>query len=192
MGAFTQAGASAPDFPLFFHLGLGLEGRLHEAANREAKERSGMFAYVTSALRTLTNPAIARYQLLLDGEPLEVDGVDLMITTYGSTGVPGVTLSRAIDVSDGLLDVIVIENANIASILSAAVGAVTAGELARPLLQWQAREITVVSDPPQPLAVDGELMESGPGPVSVRIVPQAVRVVVPAQAARALAPAQAA
>jgi diacylglycerol kinase (ATP) len=163
---------------LFFHLGIGAEGRLHEIADRDAKDRSGMFAYVTAALKTVTNPPQAHYQLTLDGTVVEADGIDLMITTYGSVGVAGLKVSHAIDVGDGLLDVVLIEDTSVPSLLAAAATAVTARELAGPMRHWQAHEVTVVTDPPQPVAVDGELLDVER--VTVRVVSQALKVVVPA------------
>lgn len=163
---------------LFFHLGLGLEGLMHEEANREAKDRSGMFAYLGAALKTLSNPTMARYHLTLDGEAVETEGINCMITNFGSVGVSGITLSHAIDMSDGLLDVIVFKDANISSLLTAAANAVVSGELAQPLLQWQAREVTIVAEPQQTVVVDGELIEVDE--IKVRVLPQVIRVVVPA------------
>jgi len=162
----------------FFHLGLGLEGMMHEKANREAKDRGGMFAYVGAALSTLSNPPVSHYHMTLDGETVEAEGINCMVTNFGSVGVSGITLSHAIDMSDGLLDVLVIQNANIASILSAAANVVASGELAQPLLQWQAREVSITAEPKQPLVVDGELVEVDE--IKVRIAPKHVRVVVPA------------
>ncbi|MEO8393044.1 MAG: diacylglycerol kinase family protein [Chloroflexota bacterium] len=163
---------------LFFHLGMGVEGSMNENADRGAKDRSGMFAYIGSALKTLSNSTPVHYHLTLDGEAVEAEGIDCMITNFGSVGVPGITLSHAIDMSDGLLDVIIIQDANVSSLLSAAASAVASGELAQPLLQWQAREVEVVADPPQKMVVDGELIEVEK--VAVRIVPHTVRIVVPA------------
>lgn len=163
----------------FFHLGMGLEGAMHEKADREAKDRAGMFAYVVAALKTLSNPTMSRYRLMLDGQTVEAEGINCMVTNFGSVGVSGITLSHTIDMSDGLLDVIIFQDANLTSLLSAAANAVTSGELAQPLLQWQAREVTIVADPKQSLVVDGELVEVDP--ITVRVVPQCIRVVVPAE-----------
>lgn len=180
MGALVGAkrsGSTADDL-LFFHLGIGLESTMHEEADREAKDRSGMLAYAVAALKTLSKPTMAHYYLTLDGEAVEVEGINCMITNFGSVGVPGITLSHAIDMSDGLLDVIIFQDANISSLLAAAADAVASGELAQPLLHWQAREVTVVGDPPQTVVVDGELIDVDK--VMVRVLPQVVRVVVPA------------
>ncbi|MBA3867584.1 MAG: diacylglycerol kinase family lipid kinase [Anaerolineae bacterium] len=165
----------------FFHLGMGLEGEMHEKADREAKDRSGMFAYVVAALKTLSNPTTSHYHLTLDGEQVEAEGINCMVTNFGSVGVSGITLSHAIDMSDGLLDVIIFQDANLSSLLSAAASAVTSGELAQPLLQWQAREVTIVADPKQTLVVDGELIDVDS--ITIRVMPKFVRVVVPAQSA---------
>lgn len=162
----------------FFHLGMGLEGAMHEKADREEKDRSGMLAYVVAALKTLSNPTLSHYRMNLDGEEVEAEGINCMVTNFGSVGVAGITLSHAIDMSDGLLDVIIFQDANISTLVSAAANAVTTGELPQPLLQWQAREATIIADPPQTIVVDGELVEIDK--ISIRVVPQAVNVVVPA------------
>lgn len=179
MGALAGANPDKSDL-LFFHLGMGLEGSMHEGADREAKDQSGMFAYALAALKTLSNPSMTHYTLTLDGETVEADGINCMITNFGSVGVSGLTLAHNIDMSDGLLDVIIFRDANITSLLAAAASAVASGELAQSLLQWQAREVTLTASPAQPLVVDGELIEIEQ--VSVRVRPKAVRVVVPASA----------
>lgn len=179
MGALVGGNKDGSDL-LFFHLGIGLEGTMHEEADRDAKDQSGMLAYVVAALRTLSQPTTARYHITLDGEKVDVEGINCMVTNFGSVGVAGIKLSHAIDMSDGLLDVIVFQDANISSLLTVAANAVASGELGQPLLQWQGREVTIVADPPQSVVVDGELVEVDT--ITVRVVPSAVRVVVPAAA----------
>jgi diacylglycerol kinase (ATP) len=150
-----------------------------------------MFAYVIAALKTLSNPTLSHYHLILDGKEVDAEGINCMVTNFGSVGVTGITLSHTIDMSDGLLDVIIFQDANVSSLLSAAASAVTSGELAQaqPLLQWQAREVTIVADPKQAMVVDGELIEMDT--VTVRVMPQFVRVVVPRDATKVSAPTDA-
>jgi YegS/Rv2252/BmrU family lipid kinase len=162
----------------FFHLGMGLEGAMHEKADREEKDRSGMLAYVVAALKTLSNPTTSRYRMNLDGQEVEAEGINCMVTNFGSIGVAGITLSHAIDMSDGLIDVIIFQDANISTLVGAAANAVTTGELAQPLLHWQAREASIIADPPQTIVVDGELVDIDK--IIIRVVPQAVNIVVPA------------
>jgi diacylglycerol kinase family enzyme len=42
---------------------------------------------------------------------------------------------------------------------------------------WQARQIRIESDPPQPVQIDGEMV--GTTPVTIDILPRAIRVIAP-------------
>lgn len=158
--------------------GIGFEAAMIEGADRELKDRVGSLAYALSALRAMRNPQIAHYHLTLDGQDVETEGVTCIIANSGNLGVPGLSLAPTIDVSDGLLDVVIIRKADIASILSVAASVVRLDETAEPLQHWQVQEVSVVAEPPQTVQGDGEVL--GRTPVSVAILPQAVRVVVPA------------
>jgi diacylglycerol kinase (ATP) len=162
---------------LFFHLGMGIEGEMIKSATREEKDKSGLLAYVTSALKNIRNAPQVVYQLTLDGEEIEVEGVNLMITNFGSVGVGNLSLSNAIDMSDGLMDVLVIHKVDLKGVAQAAAGAITNGELGQPLSQWQVRTVQVVADPPQTMTRDGEIHEADE--VRAEVVPHAVRIVVP-------------
>lgn len=162
---------------LFFHLGMGLESNMIEGADREAKDQSGMLAYIKSALKELRDPPTAQYRLKIDDEWVETEGVSAMITTFGSIGVAGLKLSHDINMSDGLLDVLVIRSVDLKSLLSAAADAITSGDIAAPLLQWQAHEVEIIADPPQKVVCDGDPTELTD--VKAKIVAGAVQVIVP-------------
>lgn len=161
----------------FFNLGIGLQAEMVKGAPRELKDRIGALAYVGAALRGLRNPTPARYQLTLDGEPIEIEGVVCSVTNFGSVGLPGITLSNTIDLSDGLLDVIVVRNADLEFFLSMAGGLISGTDLTDSLPHWQVHEIAVEADPPQTVSMDGEIIE--PTPVRASVMPQAVRFIVP-------------
>ncbi|MCZ2095367.1 MAG: NAD(+)/NADH kinase [Anaerolineae bacterium] len=161
----------------FFHLGMGLEGEMIKAATREEKDKSGLRAYLGAVLRNLRSLPPVRYHLMLDGKQIEVEGVNLMITNFGSLGVGGLSLSKDIDMSDGLMDVLVIHKVDFKSVVEAATGALTQGEVGQPLSQWQAREVVVIADPPQTMTRDGEVFEGRE--IRAEVVPHAVRIVVP-------------
>jgi diacylglycerol kinase family enzyme len=80
--------------------------------------------------------------------------------------------------SDGLLDVLVIRDIDLKSLLSAAADAITSGDIAAPLLQWQAREVEIVADPPQKVVCDGDPTELTE--VKATIITGAVQAIVPA------------
>ncbi|MBK8032069.1 MAG: hypothetical protein IPK17_21850 [Chloroflexi bacterium] len=96
------------------------------------------------------------------------------IANSSSLGVPGLTLTKKASVSDGLLDVIVLSDMTIGSLLQAAANAVG---LAQDLPHWQAKSIKLEADPPQSIECDGEIIHDTP--VTATVVPNAVRVIVP-------------
>jgi YegS/Rv2252/BmrU family lipid kinase len=157
--------------------GIGFEAEMVEGADREMKNRVGWLAYALSALQAFREPQIAHYQLTLDGLQVEVEGLTCIIANAGSIGVSGLSLAPTINVSDGLLDVMVVRQANLPSLLSLAASIVAGNEKAEPLLHWQAREITVLSTPPQTVQVDGEIL--GQTPITAKVLPQAVSIIVP-------------
>jgi diacylglycerol kinase family enzyme len=114
---------------------------------------------------------------MLDGEHVECEGLTCMIANAGSAGRSGFSLSKHIDVGDGLLDVLVVRKADLASLLSVASSIASGGEEAEPVQHWQVREVTVEAEPPQTVQADGEVL--GETPVTAKIIPSAVKVVVP-------------
>lgn len=155
-------------------LSIGYLARMTEGAAREDKHKMGVLAYAFSAIKALPQAESVRFQLSIDGKQVEAEGVTCVIGNSGNLGVPGLTLSQQMDVSDGLLDVVVLKNADLlelAKVIGNAVGGV------ENLPHWQGREISLVADPPQPIECDGEMIE--PTPVAVSVVPASLRVIVP-------------
>ena len=158
---------------------MGLAADHVIGATREMKDRYGELAYTISALQQMEHPKRARYKLTLDGESFEVEGVTCRVHNSGNFG-HGLSFSKEISVSDGLLDVTIIRDlggTSAWSLLTDAIGHGTPD--ADAFHHWQAREITIDSDPPQNVIGDGELW--GETPISIRVLPQAVRFVVPGE-----------
>lgn len=156
---------------------VGFATAVIEGADRAAKQRFGILAYVLAGLQALRDPAIARYHLTLDGKQIESKGVTCMIINSGNLGQAGLKIVPGIDLHDGLLDVIVIRKGDLGSMLSVAASVVTRSGSAHPLQRWQAREIDLVVDPPQTVQVDGDVL--GKTPMTARILPGALGIVVP-------------
>ncbi len=161
-------------------LSMGLPAAMVEGADREAKDRLGVFAYALAGLQSLSNPPVAHYYLNLDGEEVESEGVTCVIANSGMMGVsgmPGLAMAPNIRIDDGLLDVIMVTKADLPSLLSLAVSVMDGSENQRALQRWQARQVTVAADPVQTVQLDGELC--GQTPTSVQAAPGAVCAIVP-------------
>ena len=156
---------------------VGFEALMVEGANRELKERFGSFAYTLSGLKYLVNPQIFEYRLNLDGLPVEIPGLTCILANSGAVGAPGIQIAPDIKVDDGLLDVIVVRQADLASLASLVVNVVGGRENPQQLAHWQAKQVTIETEQPQNVQSDGEII--GQTPMAARILPQAMRVVVP-------------
>lgn len=174
-------------------VGVGFEAAMVESADRELKNRLGVLAYLWAAMQSLTQPVISHYQLLIDGKEVETEGVTCLIANSGNLGQADVKLLPMVDIGDGLLDVIVIQQANLKSFFDI-LGSITGlkqiqsadsiaqpndlnQQLAQSIQHWQARTVKLVATPAQSTQYDGEVL--GKAPVDCRVLPGAVRVLTP-------------
>jgi YegS/Rv2252/BmrU family lipid kinase len=173
----VDAGLLGGKTHFLLRVGLGFAARKVEIADRDLKDRYGIMAYSIGALKALTDTQPAHYRLTLDGQQFETQGFTCLVDNAGNIGFAGLGL-KSILVDDGLLDVIIVRDTRIRSWI--ALGAGLGGAQLNPeyILHWQAREITIDADPPQPVQLDGEL--AGETPVSIQVAPGIVRILAPA------------
>jgi YegS/Rv2252/BmrU family lipid kinase len=155
---------------------VGLEAETVLSASPELKERFGWLAYVISGLQTLADPPRATYAIEVDGESLEVEGVACIVANSATLGSVGVKMLPHVDVSDGLLDVIVVQRVDLLGLAGSAVDALT-GEEMRAVTHRRGLRVRVESQPPLPVMADGE--PAGTTPLEAVVMQAALRVVVP-------------
>ncbi|MEO6063265.1 MAG: hypothetical protein ABIQ99_15120, partial [Thermoflexales bacterium] len=134
-------------------------------------------AYPLAALRSLIDRPVAHFDLVIDGEHFDVDGMDCMITNFGSIGILGASVAPGISFSDGFLDVVVIRQIDSLSLGRLIENALGFPEAAALLPRWRARKVSVSATPPQKISSDGELL--GETPIEISIIPGAVWIVTP-------------
>lgn len=162
-------------------LGMGAAAEMTQGADRETKGRLGNLAYMLSALEALQNQQVTKYTFIIDGQKREAEGITCFIANSGNLGRAGLRLSPSIEISDGLLDVIVFSPVNIGAVLGLAANAIISyGDLPPEHPHWQGKKVEVHADPPQIIECDGEIID--PTPIDVEIVPLALRLIVPAEA----------
>jgi diacylglycerol kinase family enzyme len=153
----------------------GFEAAIIENTDPGFKHLFGPFGYGIGALRAVRPRFGVRFHLVLDGQPVDVSGFNVWIANAGSIGRLGLVFSPHIRPDDGLLDVIALNFAP-SSLLALAASAVRWDAGARALRHWQAREVVIEADPPQPVHLDGEPV--GHTPLTVTVQPGAVQVIV--------------
>ncbi len=155
---------------------MGFEATMVRATTRQMKDRYGWLAYALSALRSLSDPPMANYAITIDGKTVECAGLAALVANSAGTGAPGVRIAADVDVSDGLLDVVIVESGTLPMLLGSAVDAVQ-GLQPRALSRWRGKEIHVKASPVQKVLADGE--EVGHTPVDITVAAGAVRLLVP-------------
>lgn len=158
-------------------VGLGIAADKVEMADREMKDKYGIMAYSIAALKAMKDAKQVKYFFNLDGEEIEAEGVTCLVDNAGNFGVSGFKASQDISVFDGLLDVLLVRERSFQSFVGIGKSVATPSPNQDTVYHWQAKEIKISTDPPQNIQVDGEV--GWQTPVSIKVVPQAVKVLTP-------------
>jgi YegS/Rv2252/BmrU family lipid kinase len=167
----------AKDRCFLVRLSIGILAAMEENAERQTKARMGTLAYALAGLQAIRDPTVAQYKIIIDGKQFEAEGVAAFIANSGNVGIQGLSMVHTMSVSDGLLDLLVIQKANLGSLLQMAATAIV-GDDPPPVMQhWQGKAITVSTDPVQSVTLDGEPWSETP--VTVHVSDEKLRVIVP-------------
>ena len=159
-------------------VGVGFEAQTIRQTTRKLKEQFGLLAYGIGGLQALLDARPVLYRLDLDGRQEEVKGVLCTIANASSFGImPGLTLNPSIDIADGLLDVIVMDRVDLQNVIGLFTRPMDAPSGLGRVKHWQVRQATIETEPTQATQVDGDTL--GMTPLTIRSIPNGLRVVVP-------------
>ncbi|UFP93091.1 YegS/Rv2252/BmrU family lipid kinase [Gloeobacter morelensis] len=174
--------ATCNGLPMVLLAGIGFEAEAVARTSREAKNWFGTLAYVWSGLQQLAE--MQSFWVAIETPDLHIQTTATAIT-IANAAPPTSVLAQgcgACVFDDGLLDITVVAPNSAMEALAAAFdlfsSAVRAAALDRPdvghlLAPW----VRVVTDPPQVVAIDGEVVARTP--LEVVCVPGGLRVIVP-------------
>jgi len=178
------------DRHFILRVSMGLEARMVEGADRTLKDRFGSLAYALSALKAIAAPELLHFEFVIDGQNISEDGIACVVANSANLGRAGMQLSPDVNVSDGLLDIFVVNNTSLPTVMSLLSGILSsepkvalAEEVGaepsqpRPIRHWQAKEVTIQCAPVSSVQCDGEMI--GETPMQICIVPDALKVVIP-------------
>jgi diacylglycerol kinase family enzyme len=146
-----------------------------EQTSREDKDKYGTLAYLKRDIRLMKEVQDIPYKLTIDGEEIEVMGHKCYIVNSATAGT-GVSIAQKFAVDDGILDVFMLSRDR----------ASTSGVVNRFLnldnekagaYYWRGQDITIDTDPDQPVWTDGEY--TGRTPVTAKVQPGALTLAVP-------------
>jgi diacylglycerol kinase family enzyme len=151
-----------------------------DAASREEKDKYGQLAYIQASLKFLTSKPPTKYRATVDGEVIEGKALICFILNAGSIGgVLGISLPAVgdVNISDGYLDLYVVTK-GIQPVRAITHHLFKIGESQAGIYHWRGKEITLETDSPQDVWIDGEI--GGQTPFTTVAIPQALEIVVPA------------
>lgn len=175
--------ATCNDQPMLLLAGVGFEAETVEQADRETKDRFGTLAYVIAGIQQLGT--INPFKTILETEEriIEVSAAAVTVANIApSTSVLAQGPDQIIS-DDGLLDITIVAPEGIGGAIAASY------QLFRTSLEekavkrddvgyFRAKSVTITTDPPQKVVIDGEL--SGITPIEVKSIPNGLTIIVPA------------
>ncbi|RFZ91269.1 diacylglycerol kinase family lipid kinase [Mucilaginibacter conchicola] len=141
------------DIPFLLRVNLGIMADMVTQADRKLKDKVGQLAYGITALKTTALAKPVDYELKIDGKRIETGGVSLTVTNSGHLGVGDFALQPGISITDGRLDVILLKENNLPSLLKVA-GSTLLKQKSEVLEHWRGKKITITTAKKQSFICD--------------------------------------
>jgi diacylglycerol kinase (ATP) len=164
-------------------LGIGLDASMIAGASTSLKRKIGFLAYGLSAL--VAGLRLERFSatVTVDGTSHEVEASSILVANFGSVLGELLCFGEGIGHQDGILDVCIYSPRTYVDAVRIFWRMLRGGMGSdRNVRIIRGRTIRINTDRPRPMQADGDLI--GSTPVTVRVVPGAVRVLVPRIKAR--------
>lgn len=156
--------------------GVGLDAIISE---RFAKSgRRGFPGYIDQAIHTWKKHTVDRYELHIDGEKKVHDAVMVTIGNSDQWG-NGARVTPLADISDGILDITVVEDFKDIEIPMLAYRLMSGTvNLAHNIRCYKGKEIRIVRENPGPAHADGEWFEADKI-LDIKVIEHALKVIIP-------------
>lgn len=162
----------------FLHMaGAGVDSRMFALASPAMKRRAGWLAYIPAGGRALLEtPAL--FTVEMDGQSRHLVAPLVLIANGGSVITPWLKLMPDLRADDGWLDVLIFSATSVRPILRTVLDTLTRRlDASRHVEHHRARVITLASEPPLPVQLDGDVVTMTP--VTIEILPASLRVIAP-------------
>ncbi|ASU34067.1 diacylglycerol/lipid kinase family protein [Mucilaginibacter xinganensis] len=162
--------------PFLLRVSLGIMATMITEAVPELKDQLGQMAYGVSAIKTIYEAEPVNYTIDIDGKIIHTQGVSLTITNSGSMGIGDLQLQPGISISDGLLDIILLKDAGILSLVKAA-GSSLLQYKTDAISHWAGRKVKVTMQQQQVYLLDDCGYEAKE--LNIEVIPSSLSVVIP-------------
>ena len=166
------------DQPFVLRVNLGIMAEMVLQADRKLKDSLGQLAYGVTAIKTIADAKPVKYKLEIDDEIVETEGVSLTVTNSGNIGIGDFALQPGISITDGLLDVILLKNADFTSLIKVA-GSTLLQNKTDVVEHWKCQQVIISMDGEQAFLCDD--CEESASKLTIKVVPKSIHIVVPAE-----------
>ncbi|MEB3282078.1 MAG: YegS/Rv2252/BmrU family lipid kinase [Lyngbya sp.] len=168
--------------PMMLLAGVGLEAGMVEDANRKAKNRLGILAYYVAAFKQWKGFKTFHAKLETKDRIIEFEATAITVANIAPASSILAQGPAGIIMDDGLLDVTIFAPKNRWKAVGASyhlfLSALSEDEAQRnDIGYFRTKELKITTDPPQKVAVDGEVI--GKTPVEVECISRQLKVLVP-------------
>jgi YegS/Rv2252/BmrU family lipid kinase len=168
--------------PMLLLVGVGFEAEVVEKADRQTKNRLGMLAYILAGVQQLRELESFEVKIETDEKVITLTAAAV---TVANAAPPTSILAQGpagIIYDDGLLDLTVVAPANRTGAIASAYHLLQSafrGDAAErdDIGYLRARRIKVTTEPPQKVALDGEIV--GTTPIEVECIPGGLTIFMP-------------
>ncbi|MGY4539439.1 diacylglycerol kinase (ATP) [Mucilaginibacter sp. UYNi724] len=164
--------------PFLLRVNMGIMADMVTGADRNLKNSIGQLAYGVTAVKTLAEAKSINYGLKIDGKKIATAGVSLTVTNSGNMGIGDFALQPGISITDGLLDVILMKENSLASVLKVA-GSALLHQETDALQHWKGKKVVITMPAKQSYICDDT--EHFAEKLKLEIVPGSIRMLVPAK-----------
>jgi diacylglycerol kinase (ATP) len=157
--------------------GCGFDALVADRINRGIRNLHGTAAYVAAVCQCLLTLRAAHLTLTLDGQTLTADALMCSVANASCYG-GGMRIAPEARIDDGLFDICLLRDAGRLEFLRAFPRVFKGTHITHPkVTMLRAVEVTIQSDPPLPILIDGDVV--GTTPVTFTLHPHALPILMP-------------
>lgn len=163
--------------PLMLRINLGIMADMIVQADSDLKRKLGQLAYGISGFSSLVNAEPVNLRMVIDGERIIEPAVALTVTNAASLGISSFSLLPGISLDDGLLDVILMPDNDVLSVLRIA-GSTLVQSDSEMLKHWKCKTIDIRADAYFSFICDDTVKRAKR--LRIKVIPKSLHIVVPA------------
>ncbi len=163
------------DSVFILRLYVGIEPE--QQTSREDKDKYGKLAYLVDTFRKAHDSKEVNFRITIDGEYIETPAMILYVVNASKNGAGINVLGDLSRIDDGLLDAFILNMNDLNTIAGFTDRVLNLDTSNASETMRQGKEMTIETDPHQPVWADGEYFERTP--ISLKVLPGVLPIVVP-------------